>query len=184
MPGAWLAIGVLALVFAFVRGRSQRREASADPVASMDGMEALRTGTEMGSRGEYDRSLPYLRRAIAANPGSWEACFNLASSLANTALQARRHLGRDEPVTRSSVERLGLLRESERLLESAFALARTPHEAALAMWTKGNLYRSWGLPADALVCARRALEIEPGWASAAQLVTTIEADIARADRAP
>lgn len=184
VPGAWLALGVLALAFAFLRGRPQGRVASADPVASMDGMEALRTGTQMGSRGDYEHSLPYLRRALAANPDSWEARFNLASSLANTALQARRHLGRDEPVTRSSADRLALLRESERELETAFAQARTPHEAALAMWTKGNLYRSWGLPADALVCARRALELEPGPTSAAWLVAKLEADFARADRAP
>lgn len=184
MPGAWLALVALALVFAYVRTRPRGPQAPADPVSSMDAMDALRTGTQMGSRGEYDRSLPYLRRALAANPNSWEARFNLASSLANTALQARRHLGHDEPVTRSSADRLALLRESERELESAFAQARTPHEAALAMWTRGNLYRSWGLPADALVCARRALEIEPAWSSAAQLVATIEAEFARADRAP
>jgi tetratricopeptide (TPR) repeat protein len=184
VTGAWLAIGALALVLAFFRGRPQAPAASSDPVSSMDGMDALRAGTQMGSRGEYDRSLPYLRRALAANPDSWEARFNLASSLANTALEARRHLGHDEPVTRSSADRLALLRESELELESAFALARTPHEAALAMWTRGNLYRSWGLPADALVCARRALEIEPTWNSAAQLVATIEADFARADRTP
>lgn len=184
LPGAWLALGALAMVFAIFRGRPQDRAAAADPVATMDGMEALRTGTELGSRGEFDRSVPYLRRALAANPGSWEARFNLASSLANLALQARRHLGRDEPVTSSSADRLALLRESERELDAAFAQARTPHEAALAMWTKGNLYRSWGLPADALVCARRALEIEPGPTSAARLVAALEADFARADRAP
>ena len=184
MPGAWLALVVLVLFFGWFRARPQPRVAPADPVATMDGMEALRTGTQMGSRGEFERSLPYLRRALAANPGSWEARFNLASSLANTALQARRHLGHDEPVTRSSADRLALLRESERELESAFAQARTPHEAALAMWTRGNLYRSWGLPADALACARRALEIEPAWPSATQLVATIEAEFARADRAP
>lgn len=182
VTGAWIAVVALALVFAWFRLRPPAPVA--DPIASMDGMDALRTGTQMGSRGEYDRSLPFLRRALAANPSSWEARFNLASSLANTALQARRHFGHDEPVTRSSADRLALLRESERELESAFALARTPHEAALAMWTKGNLYRSWGLPADALVCARRALEIEPDWSSAAQLVATIEAEFARADRAP
>lgn len=181
---ALLAIGVAAIALVVARDRPGAPRESADPVASMDGAEAFRTGTRLGSQGEYGRSLPYLRRALAANPGLWEARFNLASSLANTALQVRRHLGHDEPATRSSADRLALLREAERELESAIATARSPHEAALAAWTKANLYRSWGLPADALECAKRALALEPGSPSAARLLATIEADFARAERAP
>lgn len=186
---AWpfLAVALLALaVFALARvlGRPRAVPAAPDPVASMDPAAALREGTRLGAAGEYARSLPYLRRAVAANPASWEARFNLASSLSNTALQVRRHLGRDEPVLRSSVERLAMLRESERELESALAGARTAHEAALVLWTRANLYRAWGLPLDALDLARRARELEPGWPEAGRLVAQLEGDFARAGAAP
>ena len=172
------------IVLALVLGRERSRRGAEDPAAAFDPAAALREGTRLGSGGDYARSLPYLKRAARADPGSWEARFNLASSLANTALQVRRHLGRNEPVLRSSVERVAMLGEAERELDTALNGARTPHEAALAMWAKANLYQSWGLPLDALASARRAQELEPTWPVPGRLVAQIEHDLARADSTP
>jgi hypothetical protein len=94
-------------------------------------------------------------------PNSWTARQSYASALYNSALETRLHLGKAEPVTRSSVERIAMVNASMRESGIADSLARQEADRAIIAFQRGQALHSFGLVDDALVEFRRAEALYP-----------------------
>jgi len=102
-------------------------------------------------------SLPYYRRALGSElTQMWAVHFNYASALNNAALQIRGRNGLPIPVVPSSVERVAMMREALAHLDTAEALAPSPHDRVTVIQARAERLGLWGLPWDAFVQFRRA----------------------------
>jgi len=108
----------------------------------------------MGER--HQASLPYFRRAVSQAPDSWSAHANYSNALHNGAQESRRHLGKDEPAARSSVERIGMMRECLRESDLADSLTAGPADRAAIAYQRAQSLQTWGFPIEALLEYRRA----------------------------
>ena len=108
--------------------------------------------------------MPYFRSAVARVPRSWAAHENYACTLFNGAQEARTHLGKVEPATRSSVERMTMIEASFGQTDTAAALAAATPDRALVLLERAQSLHTFGLAIAALVELRRAaaLDASPG----------------------
>jgi hypothetical protein len=156
-----LAAIVTLVYFRSALRRAQFARTSANPGMTADA--AYDSALRLGRAGDHEASLPFYRAALAGSLGpAWTAHFNYASALYNTGLQVRERLGVPIPVTRSSIERVALMRASLAELDIAGELAQgTARERAVVVLERAARLKWWGLPWDALVQIRQAAAIVP-----------------------
>ena len=143
----------------------------------MTAREAYTVGLRLGGAGRHLASMPYFRSAVAKAPGSWTARENYANTLFNGAQEARIHLGKDEPATRSSVERIAMIAESFRQTDAAASLASEPRDRALVSYQRGRALYTFGLAAEALVELRKAAALDPPSPGIARAAADAEAQL-------
>lgn len=134
---------------------------SGDPVAGLDVTRAHERGMELARGGDPLGAVSYFRRVVALRPDSWNAHENLAGAVGNAAQQARTHLGKAEIATRTSIERVVLMREAIRETEAAEGLVETPADRATVLFERGRALQTWGFPIEALVFFRLAYASAP-----------------------
>ena len=161
LPGVVVAL-VLALPAVWLVSRTPRRHPGVvDPLAAIGVAEAHERGMDLARGGDPLGAVPYFRRVMELRPDSWNAHENLAGALGNGVMQARKHLGHAEIGTRSSVERVAMMREALRHTEVAESLAQTPTDRATVLFERGRALRTWGYPVEALVFLRLAYTSAP-----------------------
>ena len=165
-PRGWLVAAVAVVTIAiganWMANRARRTPAtSADPIAALDVTQAHERGMELARGGDPLGAVPYFRRVVALRPDSWNAHENLAGAVGNGALQARTHLGKVEIATRTSIERVAMLREAIRETEAAESRVQTPTDRATVLFERGRALQTWGFPIDALVFFRLAYASAP-----------------------
>lgn len=162
--GARIAIlGTLALATsAWLAWRAfEARRVPADPIERMSVDDAFAAGLRHGGAGHHLAALPYFRRAVTLAPDSWTARENYASTLYNGAQEARVHLGKNEPATRSSIERISMIRESLGQTEEALKWASQPADQALVFFQRAQAFHTFGFAIDALLEFRQAARQAP-----------------------
>jgi hypothetical protein len=181
---AGIAVVLLAAALLLWRGPLSRRPAAgADGPGRQDPRAAFAAGARLAGAGRHVESVPFFRRA-AEGRETWESRFNLASALGNAALEVRLRSGREQPVMRSSLERVRAVDESQAEGARALELAPDAHARALTLFTRAQQYWAWGFPIDALELARAAREADPSWDAPARFVQRAERDLASGGATP
>jgi hypothetical protein len=120
---------------------------AADPAAGMDLPAVNAAALRFAGERRWNESLPYFRRQfVLLEQDVWAAHKDFAAALHNAAAEG----GSDGPATRSSFERIALLRESLAELDMATALTGVPAERALLVADRAHTLWFWGMPWDAL----------------------------------
>jgi len=148
------------------------------PAAGLSTEDAGARAFEMVGTQRHLEAIPYFRRVVTLDPGSWLAHENLASALGNGAQQARTLLGKDDIATRSSVERVAMMRESIAETEVAEWLAPGPEGRVMSLFERARALETWGFPLDALVRFRAAAALAPGRADIAEALRRAERELA------
>src|SRR5262249_35936952 len=150
----------------------------AQPAQRLSAEGAFRMGIALSRDGHHLAAAGCFATMARQMPGSWVAQQSYAGALFNGAQEVRAHLGKVEPVTRSSVERIALVRASMIEARTADSLAATPQQHAVMAYQRGQTLDSYGLVADAIVAFRRAAALDPSSAVIAKGVGVAERRIA------
>jgi hypothetical protein len=151
-----VALVILGFVFLRVWPRRRAAEPPANPAEHLAPRDAFRMGVALSRNGHHLAAAGYFATVARQMPGSWTARQTYASTLFNGAQEVRTHLGRKEPVTRSSVERIALVRTSMIEAQRADSMATTTRQHAVIAYQDGQKLFAYGLVADAVVTIRRA----------------------------
>ena len=165
---AWLGVLAAALVVAVLlvwrpwRAPAPPAPAAATAVERLDLRAAYTEAVRLYQSRRDLESLPYFRRALALVPQpSRTLHLQITDALERATLQVRG--GAAQPATRSSVERIALVREALAHLDEAERLSGTPRERAEVRAWRANILRVWGFPWETLLGLRSASEADPGW---------------------
>jgi len=171
----WLTLLVIALAAGATWmwiARHPKTVPPADPADALDPQAAFVYGGRLGTAGRHTESIPYFRRAVIGMGGMWEGRFNLAAALINAALEVQTRLGRPDPALRSSYERV----------HSVFdGMAEARQAAQLARDSRMRAYTAYQ---DALMIARSAERLDPGWDLPKKLANDLQRDLARGGITP
>jgi hypothetical protein len=128
----------------------------------MDPESVYQTAVSLGRAGHHVASLPYYRRAlINVRENFWQLHFNYGSALYNVTLQLEDRHGVPVAVTRSSWERMELMREAMRQFAVAERLARDPRDLAFVRSSRARMLWLWGLPWETFTAYREAQFANP-----------------------
>lgn len=134
---------------------------SSDP-ALADAASAYREGARLYAAGRPVQAVRYFRRVGTLTPGApRDYHLQFAHLLVLAAQQSRTDL--PQPATRSSLERVALMREALAQLDRAQELSSTPREIAEVHATRANAWRVWGFPWEGLIELRAAGDADPTW---------------------
>jgi tetratricopeptide (TPR) repeat protein len=115
-----------------------------------EGYVAYNRGTMLARTGQYPEALPYLEKAVAADPGNADAWHNLAVTY--------QKLGRNE-------DALGILNR----------LTRTYRSEKTYHYSRGSVLRALAKKSDALKSFKQAVELDPEYREAQfALAVTLE----------
>jgi hypothetical protein len=170
-PWLWAAavLAVISLAGWFllrsrVVARAPDSGATAGPAATLTPQVAYQTGLRMAQAGYHMESLPYFRRALEGKPlTAWVVHLNYAGALYNVGLEVRDRHGVAVPATRSSIERVAMMREALAELDIAERLATNPHDRAIAIRSRAERLQIWGFPWDAFAQLRQAQWTDTLW---------------------
>lgn len=163
----WTALAIMALgliAWLIVRpqlasrgAESAASGASTGPAAAMTPQAAYETGLRLAQSGHHEASLPYYRRALEGKPiTAWVVHYNYGGALYNVGLEVRDRRGVAVPVTRSSIERVAMMRDALAELDIAERLTINTHDRAIVIRARGERFQIWGFPWDAFVQLRQA----------------------------
>lgn len=144
--------------------------AGADPaVARATPQEASATGVRHMQAGEWVASLPWLRRATQERgDAQWQTHYALATALAKVTMLTTSRAGIEQPLARSSVERVALARDCEREYARAVGLAPPGPDRARVLRDFAEFQFAWGRAWEAFALFRQAQADVPGDAALAQ----------------
>jgi hypothetical protein len=110
-------------------------------------------------RGDWERALGYVQAIADANPRSAIALLALAKSWTNYSWGGQAY-ARSRGATRTSLDRVRILRHALALDDSATALATTDQERVMSRVQKGRMLELAGMPMDALYLYAEARNID------------------------
>ncbi|HTO90282.1 MAG TPA: hypothetical protein VMJ70_04060 [Candidatus Sulfotelmatobacter sp.] len=156
-----LTLAVLA-AFAAWRAMPGRREARPTGLPSVSASAALDSLQALDDQGRSYDLVPYARLLMSLAPqNSFEFHARFAAALQNAAIESRRQDGVLRPRTRSSVERIGFLRETLSELDRAEALAPDAERRGAVATTRAEVLGLWGFERESLLEFRRANRFHP-----------------------
>lgn len=154
------AIAVISLAgVALLWTLSSRHEAlpPPNPVKALPPPDAYREALRLAHENRAAESLSYYRRALEGLAAeSWEVEFNYGIALAANASRYTPRMGEPRPAARSSVVRVGLVREAMHQLDRAARIAPDAKTRAQVLGRLANTLAVWGLPWETLDLMRRA----------------------------
>jgi len=180
--GLVVALGAFAWWWFAARDRRPSPPSAVEPGAGLGGQQAHERGLALARSGDPLAAAAYFRRVVALYPGSWFAHENLAGALGNGAQQARVHLGKVENATRSSVERVAMMRETLDQTETAERLTGAAPDRAVVLFERGRALQTWGFPCEALELFRSAAAADPARTDIAESVRRAERSLASGGR--
>jgi len=86
------------------------------------------------------------REAVVMRPHAWQTHQHLAATLQNSAVETRNQLGAVQPRTRSSFERIALIREALEQLDVARSVAKDDRARAYIDDERRRVFAMWGAP--------------------------------------
>jgi hypothetical protein len=146
---AGLAVAAVILV--------RRMAKPVDPLAGLTAMASGDSAVRLIERGRYLAALPYLEHVEVSGSdatGNFDA--QIASVLVNAANEGRDAGGRLVPATRSTIERIDLVRQALARLDVAERKATQPAQRRDAIVTRGGLLAAWGFVREGYIDYRRA----------------------------
>jgi hypothetical protein len=172
VAAAWIAVAVVAIALGVRLAPHAPRAPSTASPPSMPPRDAYGVATRLSDAGHHLASLPYYRMAEAGATSEDPALrFEHAGALYLASFEVQPARGRI-PATRSSVERVALMREACGRIEGVMRLELAPPGRAQVCRKYGEILQSWGFNWEAFVEFRQAQ-----WSDPAQ---TAEADHAQA----
>jgi tetratricopeptide (TPR) repeat protein len=123
-----------------------------------EGYVAYNRGTMLARTGQYPEALPYLEKAVAADPGNSDAWHNLAVTY--------QKLGRNE-------EALGVLNR----------LTRSHSSEKIYHYSRGSVLRALAKKDEALKAFRKAVEIDPEYREAQYALAITLEDLGKGKQA-
>lgn len=146
------------------RAAGERHAASAVPPDR-----AHATGAKLLDREQVLEALPWLRRGVeGSGTTSWGAHYVLGKACATATLKTTSRAGIEQPMLRSSVERVALARECVREFGLAATLAPPGAERAFVLSEWAEFEFAWGRMFEAFALFRRAQSETPNDAALAQ----------------
>ena len=163
LAAAFVALAIAAVWLIRARHRApETHDLELLRIAHLSQEAAYDSGLKLGRAGRHEESLPYYRRALAGgSEPTWAAHFNYAVSLYNVGFEVREVHGVAMPATRSSIERVALMRAALAQLDTAEMLATSPGDKATVLKGRGERFEIWGLPWDAFMQLRKAEWADP-----------------------
>jgi|SRR5690242_4806172 len=137
---------------------------AADSLAAWAPDRLWRTQSALFVAGRRIESLPYAKALADRLPDNWQARLNYAITLNGAAIEASRTGAITR--TRSSLERVAMLRQAFAELAAAEAHADGPRAFAALAVQSGDLERIWGMPWDALEHYAAGAARDSTWAEA------------------
>jgi len=119
------------------------------------------TALALHQAGRHQESVPYFRRLAHDLSYDWRVLHDYSAALHNAAQETRPRLGRLDPVSRSSYERVQMEYQALGALDLAERLAPTAHERARVIFQRAQRLHTWGFPVDAFGELERARALEP-----------------------
>ncbi len=152
---------LLLVAVVFLAWHPWRRAAPPDPFAGMDVNAAADTADALDKRGKYLEALPFV--AYLERVGEVTAAFESRAATAanNASIQVRAHHGLVIPVTRSSIERVELVRESMRRAQRAEDMTPGPQWKAAFKSARAGQLAVWGFQREAFAEYRLAATFAP-----------------------
>jgi len=157
----WIAALLLLVAVVVLAWHPWRHAAPPDPFAGMDVNAAADTADALDKRGKYVEALPYV--AYLERVGEVTAAFESRAATAanNASIQVRAHHGLVIPVTRSSIERVELVRESMRRAQRAEDMTPGPQWKAAFKSARAGQLAVWGFQREAFAEYRLAATFAP-----------------------
>ena len=158
----WTTFLVFGALVAWLAVYDQKQ--NANPAAALSPDEAGSRGELLVNSAERPlEALPYLRRGLDGIEGvRWQGHLRVASLLSTLSVRVVTRAGIQQPLARSSIERVALARECEREYSKAWDMA-PPGEARAKV---ASLYAEhlfmWGRVWEAFVMLRTAEDEAPG----------------------
>ncbi|MEO5616435.1 MAG: hypothetical protein ABIS67_01580 [Candidatus Eisenbacteria bacterium] len=135
-----------------------------DPLAGLTALAAADSADRLVERGLHFEALPYIERVerIAA-AGSTDADFEARTATTgyNATIQVHARNGMVVPVTRSTIERIALIRSSMLRLERAERKADHPAQRRNIIVVRAGQLAVWGFVREGYADYRRANAIRP-----------------------
>ena len=157
LVGMALALAAVAWLATHPRGPRPAALAAPDPLANVAPHEAYQIGNRLIREGRSSEAIPYFRRAfVDLRQDFYGIHFGLAAALRNATLQDTVRRGLVQPVTRSSVERVAMLKEALVEFERASRLAETPSQMVEVTRAVSQILGNWGFAWDAFALYRQA----------------------------
>jgi hypothetical protein len=133
------------------RSPAHPRPERTDDAVTLEPADAYREAYRLMAVNHLRESLPYFRRAAAGVSVDFcEVHYLYGVALGALSMQYSPRAGLPVPATRSSAERVSLVRESLGELNRAAALARGPKARATVLRYRAEVLTAWGLPWDAM----------------------------------
>lgn len=165
LPPGVLA-GVIVVVFgalAALVARYDYRQQYVSAAASLAPDAAGARGEELVKNKRALEALPYLRRGLEGSAGTqWQVHLQFASILSTASIRVVTRAGIEQPLARSSVERVALAREGEREYARAWDLAPAGEARARIASLHAEHLFAWGRVWEAFVMLRVAQDEAPG----------------------
>jgi len=134
-----------------------------DSIVALDLETASRRVFELVRAKRWFESLPYYRHIVAQPGANWLAHFDYGTVLHNASVETRPRSGLLSPLTRSSFERVAMMRDALEHYDRALALAPESADRAVILAGRAHDLNAWGFPWDAMTDYRRAAALDPRW---------------------
>jgi len=159
----------LALALALAGAVAAHAHGAPDPTAGLDLATVNARSIALVQERRFVASLPYFRRELElVRPDVWALHLDYAAALEGASLEGASRRGNAVPATRSTSERVALMRESLAQLDLASRLAPGARERARVAEARAHHLRVWGLVWDAAADYRQAVALDPKWGVVAE----------------
>jgi hypothetical protein len=159
----WISVTAALAALAVILPRVMRAGAPPDPLARLSAIAAADSADRLVQRGRFFEALPYIERVervagVEATDSDFEA--RTATTENNATIQVHARGGMVIPVTRSTIERVALIRQSMLRLDRAERKSTHAVQRRNIIAARAGQLAVWGLVREGYAEYQRAHEIQ------------------------